>query len=231
MLSSTCKWISVASALMLAFGFVTTAHAEEAALSLEVTEASIPDDVAESIGEELDTQCIQMKGEEGPVFEFWFRKALPVENKPGAEGPRISDVAGTTLLGVARIQGDVRDFRDDPVDPGVYTLRMAVIPKDGNHMGTSPHDHFALLIFAELDTELDGIPNHSAMVRMSQNETAAFHPVTLNLHPVEEKDGAFPRLEDGGEWKYLVHELPVKADGEDAGKLAFKLVYEGHGEL
>jgi hypothetical protein len=38
------------------------------------------------------------------------------------------------------------DFRGQQVPVGFYTLRYALIPDDGNHLGVSPNPDFLLLI-------------------------------------------------------------------------------------
>ena len=144
----------------------------------------------------------------------------------------LAGISGITLLGAAKVHAKKRyDFRDDPIDPGVYTLRMGLQPKDGNHIGTAPFDTFAMLVPHERDAKLGGIPDHDALVELSMEGTAGQHPSILSLQPMKKAEGEFPSLTEGGhDWKFLNIKLPIKV-GDKTESIAVQLVYEGAGDL
>jgi len=49
----------------------------------------------------------------------------------------------TTLLGALRVHKTEIDYRKQKLKEGVYTLRLAYQPADGDHMGTAPNAEFA----------------------------------------------------------------------------------------
>ena len=61
----------------------------------------------------------------------------------------------TTVMGAVRFPEVWADFRKYKIKPGIYTLRLAIQPMDGDHMGTAPYNEFCLLAPAERDTKPD----------------------------------------------------------------------------
>jgi hypothetical protein len=138
------------------------------------------------------------------------------------------------LLGVIVVHDNEErfDFREDPIDPGIYMMRMSLQPQDGNHMGTSPFDTFALLVPQDRDEEVVETDDPEEMVDIASEHTIAEHPPILSLQPLEDAEGEFPRLthDEEEDWYFLTIELPATADGEPA-KLTLNLVFEGIGDL
>jgi len=60
-----------------------------------------------------------------------------------------------TYFGVVRVHERRKDFRNDDIEPGVYTMRLGILPTDGDHLGTSPHPYMAVLVPAQYDEGLD----------------------------------------------------------------------------
>ena len=116
--------------------------------------------------------------------------------------------------------------------PGVYTMRYGLQPEDGNHLGTSPHPYFAILIPAERDQKLNGIADHDDMVDRSMEDTAGVHPYILAMQPLaEDAPGETPAVGEGEhDWQYVVVELPGTVDG-NATPFKVAIVFEGVGEL
>ena len=95
----------------------------------------------------LDTQGVRVSSDQGAILcEVWLRKTLPSSANPNTS----SDVLFGTLpegafLGVLHFPKDATDFRSQTIKAGSDTLRYALIPQDGNHMGVNPYrDAFVL---------------------------------------------------------------------------------------
>ena len=209
-----------------------TTQADEPA-TMAVKSAKPPQPIAAPISAALDDQAISLSSDGKPFFEFWFRKPLPLAKAPGDGTLAIDTVAEGTLLGVLRIDQPRRDFRDEDLPPGVYTLRLGIQPENGNHQGVAPTRTFALLIPAANDTKLDPIP-HNELMKVSATINAAKHPSNLNLQPVDDVSGDFPRLDEknDAQHKVLLLKLPAQVgDSHDQTTLSFALVYQGTGQL
>jgi hypothetical protein len=103
-----------------------------------------------------------------PACEIWLRK----------DGPGLVPSA---LVGVVTLLKNTNDFRGQPVKAGSYTLRYAVMPSDGNHMGASPTPDFLLLTPLSDDADAAAMPEFPALIKMSARTIGANHPAGLNL--------------------------------------------------
>ena len=123
----------------------------------------------------------------------------------------------------------LRDYRDDELAAGVYTMRLVVQPQDGNHLGSAEFLWFAALVPAKLDTKPDGIADYKTLVKASSKETATDHPVILSLRPPSSTDGDAPKLcEPAAEHKSVRVKVPARL-GDEKTALVFEVVYEGKG--
>jgi hypothetical protein len=103
-----------------------------------------------------------------PACEIWLRK-----DNPG--------LVPSALVGVLTLPRSTNDFRGQPVKAGSYTLRYAVMPSDGNHMGASPTPDFLLLTPLPDDADAAALPEFAALMKMSARTIGANHPAGLNL--------------------------------------------------
>ena len=222
---------AIALAVCSGLGAVS-ANAE---LTLEVTEKAPPAELAADVSAQLIPKCHLISDSEGPLFEFWFVKEIPVKKLGDTVKKSLENIEEASIIGAVVVKNDeMYDFRDDPMDPGIFVMRMALQPQDGNHMGTAPFDTFAILIPYEKDGQLfeNGPPDHDFLVEIASEDTVAEHPPILSIQPYDKAEGDFPRLDeaDDEEWLFLNLQLPVKVGGESK-TLAIHLVYEGIGEL
>lgn len=201
---------------------------------LTVAAAPPPKELADPIRAVLQSSVIRLSEKDKPFFEFWFRKEIPLAEKPSADAPILGPVKEGTLLGAVRVLKERRDFKDEEIPPGVYVLRLGLQPEDGDHQGTAPTRSFVLLVAADKDRQLDSFPKHDALVKVSSTINAAKHPSNLNLQPVQAPGGEFPRLasHNDGKYKVLYLRLPAKIQGRsESVELNFVLVYEGKGQI
>ncbi len=213
------------------FGPGSLRAAEPATLS--VAKAAPPAELADGIRAVLEPNAICLGGKDKPFWEFWFRKEIPLAEKPQGEGLQATTIKEGTLLGALRASKERRDFKDLEIPPGLYVLRLGLQPEDGNHQGTSPTRTFALLVPAGKDRERDGFAKHDVLVKAASVVNTAKHPGILNLQPVQEKGGTWPRLgaHNDGKHKVLYLRLAAKVQGQSEPiVLVLALVYEGKGE-
>lgn len=218
------------AAMVLAVAAALPAAAAD--LTLKVVEKDPPAEIADPIKSTLQNTAIQLTNGDGkPVWEFWLVKELPLKAKPGEPGDALGEIAEVELLGVVSVNKSQRDFRDDQIFVDVYTMRFGLQPMDGNHLGTSLYDYFAMLTMADMDTTLEGFSDHDALVEASQKDTPAEHPVILSLRPPWEDAEEYPVIhEPDGDKKSICVEIPAKA-GDEETTAVFEIVFEGIGVL
>ena len=102
-----------------------------------------PTEIAEPIRALLQTDAtVVMRG--ATRLEFWWVKNIPLDTAPAAH-PSWSNVPDGALVGAVRLGKAMSDIRGGPMKPGVYTLRFALQPQNGDHMGVSPYREFLLV--------------------------------------------------------------------------------------
>lgn len=221
-------------ALILALcGLFAGLAAADGEYTLAVADKEPPAELAADVRDALVPKAYQISGADGAVYEFWFVPSLTAKTISDTPRETLMSVEGVALLGAATVtDAEPHDFRDDPIDPGLFVLRMAMQPKDGNHLGTAPFDTFAILIPNERDGQLKDMPDHETMVELAQEGTIAEHPPILSLQPFEKVEGEIPRLElnEEHEWEFLYLTFPIEAEGKKS-EITVGLVVHGVGEL
>src|SRR5437870_1347255 len=209
--------------------FLQVIASTAADFALKVADKEPPKELDTSIRAKLQTKAVQLLDGEKPVYEFWFSAEVPLQSKPASAGKALDAIKQATLLGAVAISRDQRDYRDDELAAGVYTMRFALQPQDGNHLGTAEFNYFAVLVPAKLDPRPEGISDYKPLVKASSKETATDHPVILSLRPASSAEGELPKLNDPSpEHKSVRVKLPAKA-GDQLASLVFEVVYEGRG--
>lgn len=152
---------------------------------------------------------------------WWVKQIVPGTGNPGIAVPW-SRVAEGTLVGAVRFQGPFRDIRGRVIKPGVYTLRFAVQPANGDHLGVSPYREFLLVSPAAIDLD-HGPLGYDGAVKLSKQAIGGSHPAMLSLDPPTTSDlPASVRTSDAGH-KAVIIEVPL----EGGESLRFGLVLAG----
>src|SRR5262249_22233174 len=110
----------------------------------------------------------------GTTITFWFVKDLP--------GASWAEVPEGTLVGAVKLDATVRDIRNHPMKPGVYTLRYGIQPQTADHLGISPFRNFLLLSPAAVDTDPAG-RDHDGIIELSRQTLGGKHPAVLSIDP------------------------------------------------
>ncbi|HXJ73008.1 MAG TPA: hypothetical protein VNM37_09145, partial [Candidatus Dormibacteraeota bacterium] len=193
----------------------TALPAAGAELTLRVTDQPPPKELDGAVAKSLQNKSVQLLAGDKPVFEFWFVSELPLTQKPASLAKALDAVKQTTLLGAVAVPAAQRDYRDDEIAAGVYTMRLALQPNDGNHLGSSEFGCFAALVPAKVDTKLDAFTDYKALVKASSKQTSTDHPVILSLRPAGSADGDQPKLQEPApEHKSVRLKLPAKSGTE-----------------
>jgi hypothetical protein len=213
---------------------ISLAASAESPFAMKVEDKDIPSEISDDVKAQLVPKVHQISGEGDPFFEFWFAKTVELSAIADTTKDSLENLDEIALLGVLVVHDNEErfDFREDPIDPGTYVLRMCLQPQDGNHMGTSPFDTFAILIPVDRDEEVLESNDPEDMVEIASEKTIAEHPPILSLQPREQADGEFPRLthNEEEEWHFLTVLLPATSEGKET-QLPLNLVFEGLGDL
>ncbi len=172
----------------------------------------------------LEPQGAHLTLPEGPWCDLWLRKSVP-DGKNGAPGALHGELSLSTAVGVIRFLAPATDFRGQAIGPGFYTLRYAVTPIDGSHMGVSEYPDFLLVVPAAEDPDLDAVFKFEDLMALSRKATGTKHPGVFAL--TRPSGTSFPAAttNDSG---YVV--LQVKAKLRSGGEAPIALVVKGHAE-
>src|SRR6266545_1644665 len=185
------------------------------ALELKVVDKAPPEELTSDIRAKLQGKAIQLLDGATPAFEFWLVSELPLASKSAGLAKALDSVGTATLLGAVKVSKQQRDYRDDPLPAGVHTMRLALQPQDGNHLGTAEFGWFAVLVPAALDPKPDAITDYKSLVKASVKLTVTEHPVILSLRPATE-EGAEPKLfAPAEEHKSLRVSIPARVGGKE----------------
>src|SRR5262249_40234678 len=111
------------------------------------------------------------------------------------------------------------------IKPGVYTLRLAVQPMDGDHMGTAPYNDFCLICPAAEDKKPE-LLDVDKMHELSAKSVGRKHPGMMLLFPNKTPAEA-PAVEaKPKDHVVLSYRLPTTAAGEKTN-LGFSVVVVG----
>jgi hypothetical protein len=125
-----------------------------------------------------------------PVVEIWYRKEVPAQPKNTSADAVYDRLAESTLLGVIHFSKASQDYRGQTVPAGFYTLRYALMPNDGDHLGVAPSRDFLLLIPANADPGPEKTLKNQELVTLSRQTTGTKHPAPLSL--VQAEGGSTP---------------------------------------
>jgi hypothetical protein len=162
----------------------TCLGAEEAPTAV-ASKTAPPAKVGAAVAKTLGPDCYNVVQNGKQVASYWIRAEVPVASTDGVVG--YNQMQEGTFVGVVEIKGgDLTDFRDQKLKPGIYTMRLGIQPQDGNHMGVAPSPEFLCLVPAELDAKLDPMA-HDDLMKISKKASGTGHPAVLFLQPFTDK--------------------------------------------
>lgn len=159
----------------------------------------------------------------GSEIEIWYCKEVPAQAKGAASDAVYDRIPESSLLGVLHFTKNSGDYRGQSIAAGYYTLRYALMPNDGNHLGVAPGRDFLLLVPVGADPGPQKPPTEQDLVALSRQAAGVRHPAPMLLVPAT-GDGAKPTLtrDEQGD---LVFTTTVRLAGVEAMPIA--LVVKG----
>jgi len=150
------------------------------------TSGAPPAAVASGVSGVLDKQGVKITGPNGQVFaELWFRATPPPASATKEDASTWTGVAHGTLVGVVNFPTKTADRRGNPINAGVYTMRLSFFPVNGDHQGVAPQRDFLLLSKAEEDTDPASTPDFNTLVAASKKVTGSPHPAVFSMWKVD----------------------------------------------
>jgi hypothetical protein len=199
-------------ALLLIYGLALPAAAQS--YKSEKVTLAPPQQFSASVRDVLSQEAFRVTGPDGVVCELWLRQAVPATG-PGGKQQEIAfpQISEGTLVGVIRFPSNVIDYRGQPIQSGVYTLRYALIPEDGAHMGVAPPQRDFLLLGPAADDAAPATLTRDQTLDLSRKVTHTRHPTVWSMAPSKTPLAAMPTM--------------THPDDPDVWFVNFPLTFEG----
>lgn len=218
-----------AAVLCCLAAIVPAAAAAENEYKVESLDQKPPETLSEHVRASLKPDGLRLLEPDGSVlFDVWFVKEAELKpNFRPTSTVKYPFVAGGLVGAIRFPDGGGHDFREQAIPAGVYTLRYALQPVDGNHLGTSPYQDFLAMIPPDLDTDTKAMPAFDLEQSSKESTEALTHPGILSLQPPSPKRPETATVRKAGDYWILSTQLGGKA-AEKATQVNFDLVVVGH---
>jgi hypothetical protein len=162
-------------------------------------------------------------GDGSEVCRIWLRKGLDTRAKTDTPGVLFNQIGDSSLVGVISFPKNTTDYRGQVIKAGSYTLRYALQPADGNHLGIAPNRDFLLMSPLSLDQDASAQFKFEDLVKMSAKSAGTNHPAGLSIISADAQK-TFPAAiqDDTG---HTVFEGKLKT--ASGGEIAFGLIVKG----
>jgi hypothetical protein len=177
--------------------------------------------ISDAVKNTLEATGYRLTTSDGFSCEVWWRKSVPAQAKKDVPGTLYLQFGESALLGIISYPQSAADYRGQPVKPGVYTLRYALLPNDANHLGVAPNRDFVLLVPAAADANPDATPKPDELVELSRKASGTRHPAAMSLTQAQR---ATPSLSKDGE-DHWIFAATVKLSSGD--ELPVALIVKG----
>ena len=191
-------------------------------LGLVCATVQAADHRVEPLKEAAPTGVRVIRGSTRSVCDIWLCKEWAVK-APAKGDDVIYPFTPGQLIGVVRYARKGSDFRDQDISKGIYTLRYAQQPVNGDHVGTSPTRDFLLLVKASVDKSVAKI-DYKKLTEASSEAVESTHPGLLSLQRL--KGDAPIRNEEQHDWWIVRLQGNVKM-GDVLKKQALDVVIVG----
>jgi hypothetical protein len=194
--------------------------------SYKIEAVPLPADVPKPLESALQPQGERLlDGKGAAVSEVWFSKSVQAQSGANSTGDVLyAGLSVGEFIGVLRLPNAGSDFRGQPLKPGLYTMRYALMPQDGNHMGVNPNRDFILLSPVAADADPSKAFNFNDLVKQSKQASGTNHPAVISLAAANGQ--SFPSLaqDDQGHWV-----VQVKLS-TNSGDLPFAVILVGQAQ-
>ncbi|MGE0608587.1 MAG: hypothetical protein AB7O62_15940 [Pirellulales bacterium] len=165
-----------------------------------------------------------IKGKSRTLCDVWFCKTWNAKSDFKPTNTVLYPFEVGQLVGAVRFKSKGTDFRGQEIPSGVYTIRYAQQPVDGNHVGTSDTLDFLLLLPAEVDQGIEPL-DAKEMFKTSAKVAGTNHPTMLTLQAAGSTGSETAELRHDEERDYWVLCTTGKA-GKQAVPLEVVIVGE-----
>jgi hypothetical protein len=163
-----------------------------------------------------------IQGEKRVVCEIWPTRQWSLKAEFQPTDSVIYPLEVGQLIGVLRFARKGADFRGQEIPAGVYTLRYANQPVDGNHVGTFETRDFLLMLPARADQSPNPIAEMDLFKNSAQSAESS-HPAIMPM--VKAEAGGAPAMHhvEGHDW------WAARFAGQDSkgGKLPLEVIVVG----
>lgn len=191
-------------ASLLAFALCTPLFG--AGFTMEKTAA--PEGAPEAAAAMVASEGVAVKTGGKVVAEYWGRKDAFEGTPSSGFGIRYDTIPEGAFIALAHFTEEGHDFREQGIPAGWYTMRYALHPEDGNHMGAAPSRDFAVLTPAAQDTELAKNYDFKGLVELTK-KVGNPHPTVARVELPEGSEG--PNLWED-DYEHWVLDLPLAGD-------------------
>jgi hypothetical protein len=217
----------ILAACAITISMATAATAADAYRAEPIQQGPPSDGLAEPIVGLVSDRGWRVLDDAGrAICEIWPLRQWQVETDAELTAQRQYRLMPGSLFGVIRLPRRGSDIRDQTIDRGVYTLRYALMPVDGNHEGASPTRDFLAGIRAADDQNAAPLAEKD-LQKLSATAAGANHPAAwclLKPADTETTAGTVRELADREWWTLRVVGKAADAD------LAVDIVVAGHAE-
>jgi hypothetical protein len=153
----------------------------------------------------LDPQGYRLTLDDGSgVCKIWLRKTIPAQPKKDVQGAFYTELPESAFVGFISFPQATTDYRGQVIKAGTYTLRYALMPADGNHLGVAPDRDFLLLVPTSSDTDPDKPYKFEELVSLSRAASRTHHPAPLSLVQADHVVTASFVKDDEDHWIFSV---------------------------
>ena len=216
----TMKWFLGLIVLLL----LTPNLARSAEYSVEeLKEAPPAGELSEEIGGLLAPSGWKvLQGEKRVVCEIWPAKTWTTKADFKPSDTVFEPLVSGSLVGVLRFTRKGADFRGQEIPTGVYTLRYANQPVDGNHVGTFATRDFLVMLPASADQSAKPIAEMD-LFKLSAQSAESNHPAIVPL--VKPEDGDTDPLKHHEEMDWWT--LRLSGQNAQGGKIVLQPIVVG----
>ena len=196
-----------------------------AAGKVETTGAFADASAPEGVKKALEAKGYRVTLGDAVQCEVWFRAGV-VGGKTDAPGAVYTGLAESTMVGVISLPKGMNDFRGQAIKPGTYTMRYALHPTDGNHLGISPVRDFLVLVPISADPNPDATFKFEELAKLSTKASNTNHPAAISLVLPDSTNGTPFMVEDEHGRQVLVVKIKTQAGAE----MPIALIVKGQAE-
>lgn len=201
-------------ALPIFFVLMLCAAAQVSAQGYKIESAAVPapSELSAAVRDTLSPQALRVSGPGGVVCEIWLRKTVPGQAATQNLGVIYTQLQEGTLVAAIRFPAELKDYRRQNVKAGMYTLRYALSPVNGNHQGVAPQRDFLLAIPAAADQDPANV-SAAQTIELSKKSTSTNHASVWSLMPGDGVAGAAPAVTHDGDADLWIAQFGVSIAG------------------